>query len=124
MEYLNRDVESDNQTAKEHINRPSSPLIVDSVSGIYIGYDEENDVEEEGDDDDDDIDNEDRSSSNVNNQSDSCDSGKTKQGWKIFKIKKQGSKYTVNCEHHHQSESSTVEGRDQSGFYGLLCQKI
>ena len=48
LEYLNKDVEEQINLQKSE-DTPSSPLIVDSVSGIYLGFEdkEESETEEE-----------------------------------------------------------------------------
>ena len=46
LEYLNKDVEEQHNTAEKE-ESPPSPLIVDSVSGIYLGFDDKEMSEEE-----------------------------------------------------------------------------
>ena len=46
LEYLNKDVEEQHNTAEKE-ESPPSPLIVDSVSGIYLGFDDKEESEED-----------------------------------------------------------------------------
>ena len=50
LEYLNKDDAEDDKQDKIKATCPTSPLLVDSASGIYLGFDESlTDVEEQSD---------------------------------------------------------------------------
>ena len=93
LEYLNKDVEEQHYTAEKE-ESPPSPLIVDSVSGIYLGFDDKEESEEDeapetaetGDD---------LSTSSETEEAAKDTSNTSKLSWKLFKVK-QSSNYKVN----------------------------
>ena len=91
LEYLSKSVE-EQMNLLEKDESPPSPLLVDSVSGIYLGFDDPIKDEEDDEEDDEAEDNElktDEILDQGNNQS--------KTVWDFFRIK-QSSKYKVNSD--------------------------
>ena len=93
LEYLNKDVE-DQHHSTEKEESPPSPLIVDSVSGIYLGFEDKDDSEEEeapetaetGDN---------LSTSSETEEAAKDTASTSKLSWRLFKVK-QSSNYKVN----------------------------
>ena len=88
LEYLSK--EDEQKILQQQEEHPPSPLIVDSKSGIYLGFEEN-----QADSDDND--------SAEDDSTEVCDK-KTKSGngWSMFRIK-QSSKYRVNSETEHNT---------------------
>ena len=87
LEYLSK--EDEQKILEQQEELPASPLIVDSKSGIYLGF-EENQTAEDSDDND----------STEDDSTEGCDTKKqsnSRPSWNLFKIK-QSSKYEVNTE--------------------------
>ena len=90
LEYLNKDVEEQTSVQKSKDEAPPSPLIVDSVSGIYLGFeDKEEDSETEDGDE--------KAGTEDSDQEDvSLDTVKRSRMFGLFKRKQ--SKYKVSTE--------------------------
>merc|ERR1712218_97661 len=99
---MGEDQEGGRQGVKQ--KRPQSPpLIVDSVSGIYLGFEDndscnnKNEIEEVTHDDDDDLKNDDNVKKDVETTSCQTEAQSSNFSWKFLKFKK-SSKYCVNSE--------------------------
>ena len=92
LEYLNKDVEEQHNTAEKE-ESPPSPLIVDSVSGIYLGFDDKEESEE--DEAPDTAETGDNLSTSSETEAAKDMASTSKLSWKLFKVK-QSSNYKVN----------------------------
>ena len=115
LEYLSKDVEEQAVLQKKPTSCPGSPLKVDSVSGIYLGFDETfNDLEDE-----DTADNKDDKAEEEEKASPEAPSA---QVWKRFKVK-QGSKYKVSDAADVDEEMDQLDGTNCFKFISKMWRK-
>ena len=115
LEYLNKDVEGQhNSTEKEE--SPPSPLIVDSVSGIYLGFDNKDESEEEEAPENAETSDNLTTSSETEAAKDTASTSKLR--WKIFKVK-QSSNYKVNS-----GEGVKADGSNCFKFVRRVWSKV
>ena len=89
LEYLNKDDEDQHNTTEKE-ESPPSPLIVDLISGIYLGFDNKDEIEEQET-----LETSDNLTTSSETEAAKDTASDSKLSWKLFKVK-QSSNYKVN----------------------------
>ena len=128
LDYLNKDVDDqaeEKKKQKKKMSPPSSPLKVDSVSGIYLGFDEpaEDDEDDEKTVKNDEDDTSDDSSEAAAAAASNAHTTSIDQLWKRFRVK-QSSKYKVNDEEAgDEGLEAAVDGSNCFKFISKMWKK-
>ena len=88
LEYLNKDVEEQMSIQRVEEAAPASPLIVDSVSGIYLGFEDKEEEDSETED----------AEEKAESEEDTDPEDTVKSSSKMFAFFKRKSKYEVNSD--------------------------